>query len=49
MGFVFRRDDESIGKIQFSANNGVVSASLEELASTDRPLQPFDKILIQIQ
>jgi len=49
VGYVFRRDDEFIGTIRFSVNSDLVTASLEELSSKDRPLEPFDKILIQIQ
>jgi hypothetical protein len=49
IGYVFRRDDEFIGTIRFSVNSDLVTASLEELSSKDRPLEPFDKILIQIQ
>jgi hypothetical protein len=48
IGYVFREDDEFIGTIEFNRDGEVVTAGLVELVD-DRSLQPFDKVLIQVQ
>jgi hypothetical protein len=49
IGYVFRRDDEFIGTVRFQANGKSLSASLIDLASAEKPLEPYDKILVQVQ
>lgn len=49
LGYVFRRDDEYIGTIRFSVSDGTIMASLLELASEKKPLEPFDRILVHIK
>ncbi|MEW5815438.1 MAG: hypothetical protein AB1798_08615 [Spirochaetota bacterium] len=48
-GYVFREDNEPIGTIKFSVSSGVIKASLAELTSAEKPVKPFDKILIQVK
>ncbi len=48
LGFVFRRDDLSIGVIRFTAVGERVRASLVRLEGAE-PIRPFDKVLIQAQ
>ncbi|MFW6214953.1 MAG: hypothetical protein ACOC45_03305 [Alkalispirochaetaceae bacterium] len=47
-GFVFREDDEYIGTIEFSITEEDIRASVIEVAEGEE-LQPFDKVLIQVQ
>lgn len=47
-GYVFRRDDELIGVIEFQLREGVVSASLVQ-SRPDMEIRPFDRILLQVQ
>ncbi|MFW5812055.1 MAG: hypothetical protein ACOCWS_03640, partial [Alkalispirochaetaceae bacterium] len=47
-GFVFREDDEYIGTIEFSITEEDIIASVIEVAEGEE-LQPFDKVLIQVQ
>jgi len=46
-GYVFRRDDQFIGTVEFHVSGGNVTASLVKLAGSNA-LLPFDKILIQV-
>jgi hypothetical protein len=47
--FVFRGEDEPIGYIEFSRSGQSSFASLVELASSDTPIQPFDKIIFDLK
>ncbi len=48
LGYVFRADDEPVGTILFSVSSDGVTASLVQLVSPDQPIQPFDKILMDL-
>lgn len=47
--YVFRSDEELIAKIRFNIRYGTVSASLTEQVSSEKSIEPFDKILIQVE
>ena len=47
--YVFRTDEELIAKIRFSVRSGYITASLLEQVSEEKTIEPFDKILIQIE
>jgi len=53
LAYIFRKDDQPIGTIRFNrTKNGKgesLSASLTELVSADVPVEPFDKILLQVK
>ncbi len=49
IGYVFREDDEVIGTVRFFFVSGRLRARLIELMEEENPIQPFDKILIQVQ
>ena len=48
-GIVFRLDNELIGKVVFVREGGRLKASLSELADQRKPMQPFDKILLEVR
>ncbi|MBU1075897.1 MAG: DUF4407 domain-containing protein [Spirochaetes bacterium] len=48
IGLVFRSDDEYIGKVKLFKMAGEIKAEIVELEK-DKEMQPFDKILIQLQ
>ena len=48
-GIVFRLDNELIGKVVFVREGGRFKASLSELADQRKPMQPFDKILLEVR
>ena len=47
--YVFRRDDQQIGTIRFSVSDGTVTAQQVSLDKKDVPMQPFDKILLNLK
>lgn len=48
-GIIFRSDDELIGRVRFEVYERETVAVVEELITDNNPIQPFDKILLQIQ
>ena len=48
-GYVFRNEDEPIGYIRFNVGDGNITASLIELVSSQKEMQPFDKILLDLK
>jgi hypothetical protein len=48
-GYVFRSVDEFIGTITFAGTNGGTYAKLESLEDVEKPIMPFDMIMIQLQ
>ncbi len=49
LGYVFRKEDEYIATIKFHVSEDSVTASLVELGQEDKPMEPFDRILIDLQ
>jgi len=47
-GIVFRQDNEYIGKVGFKKEGDRLRAFLAELNSQSNPMQPFDKILLEV-
>ncbi|HUX21387.1 MAG TPA: hypothetical protein VMW69_09110 [Spirochaetia bacterium] len=47
--YVFRRDDQQIGTIRFSVSDGTITAQQLSLDKKDTPMQPFDKILLNLK
>lgn len=49
LGYVFRQDTQAIGIIRFVVSGNEVSARLVSLTKSDNPMQPFDKILLNLK
>ncbi len=49
LGYVFRKDDDFIGTIEFNVSEKGITASLIALRDENRPIEPFDKILVQVK
>ncbi len=47
--FVFRKDDEPIGTISLHLTSGGVEGTLVSLAKSAVPMEPFDKILLDVK
>jgi hypothetical protein len=48
-GYVFRADDQQIGTIKFTVNDSGISGQVASLVHDDTPMQPFDKILLNLK
>jgi len=48
-GYVFRKEDEYIATVRFHVSGDVVTVSVVDLGQEDKPIEPFDRILIHIQ
>jgi hypothetical protein len=46
--YVFRRDDQQIGTIRLTVSDGTITAQQLSLYTKDVPMQPFDKILLNL-
>jgi len=49
IGYIYRNDSDFIGTIKFKTVKGRLVGNIEELASSNRGLKPFDKILIDLK
>jgi hypothetical protein len=47
--YVFRQEDEPVATVELSLVNGAVIARLVSLTTPGKPIQPFDKILVQLK
>ncbi len=49
LAYVFRRDDEPIASVRMRVKGDSIYANLVSLESKDKPIEPFDKVLVQLQ
>jgi hypothetical protein len=47
--YVFRKEDEPVATVQLHVAGGATTASLVSLATPGKPIEPFDKILVQLK
>jgi hypothetical protein len=48
LAYIFRNDDELIATVRIVAIDDSVQARLVQLSTSDRPIRPFDKVLIEV-
>jgi hypothetical protein len=47
--YVFRKENEPVATVELSLAGGAVTARLVSLATPGKPVEPFDKILVQLK
>jgi hypothetical protein len=48
LAYIFRNEDELIATVRIVAVDDSVQARLVQLSTSDRPIRPFDKVLIEV-
>jgi hypothetical protein len=48
-GYVLRQENDPVATVQFHLDGGTITARLVSLSTPGKPIEPFDKILVQLK